>query len=68
MKKLIFILLLVFSLPAFAQLQRNYTSYTVDNGLAQNTVWDAFQDHKGYMWFGTADGVNRFDGVYHASL
>ncbi|MEN9459886.1 MAG: hypothetical protein RL135_2514, partial [Bacteroidota bacterium] len=62
MKKLIFILLLVFNLPAFAQLQRNYTSYTVDNGLAQNTVWDAFQDYKGYMWFGTADGVNRFDG------
>jgi signal transduction histidine kinase/ligand-binding sensor domain-containing protein len=62
MKKLIFILLLIFSLPAFAQLQRNYTSYTVDNGLAQNTVWDAFQDYKGYMWFGTADGVNRFDG------
>jgi signal transduction histidine kinase/ligand-binding sensor domain-containing protein len=47
---------------AQAQLQRNYTSYTVDNGLAQNTVWDAFQDCRGYMWFGTADGVNRFDG------
>lgn len=46
----------------FAQLQRNYTSYTVDNGLAQNTVWDVFQDYKGYMWFGTADGIDRFDG------
>lgn len=47
---------------ANAQLQRNYTIYNVDNGLAQNTVWDAIQDNKGFMWFGTADGINRFDG------
>lgn len=50
------------SFSLFAQLQRNYSSYTVDNGLAQNSVWDAFQDYRGYMWFGTADGINRFDG------
>lgn len=58
-------ILLCFNL--FAQNLRNYTSYTVDNGLAQNTVWDAYQDYKGFMWFGTADGVNRFDGykMYH---
>ncbi|MCU0441696.1 MAG: histidine kinase [Bacteroidia bacterium] len=55
-------LLLAFSVACFAQLQRNYTSYTVDNGLAQNTVWDVFQDYKGFMWFGTADGIDRFDG------
>jgi signal transduction histidine kinase len=47
---------------AQAQLQRNYTSYNVDNGLAQNTVWDALQDSKGYLWLGTADGISRFDG------
>ncbi len=45
-----------------AQLQRNYTTYNVDNGLAQNTVWDAIQDYRGFMWFSTADGLNRFDG------
>jgi signal transduction histidine kinase/ligand-binding sensor domain-containing protein len=62
MRTFLFFLLLTISLPLCAQLQRNYTSYTVDNGLAQNTVWDAFQDYKGFMWFGTADGINRFDG------
>lgn len=62
MKQLYLILFSFISLFANAQLQRNYTSYTVDNGLAQNTVWDAFQDHRGFMWFGTADGINRFDG------
>lgn len=62
-----FILIIVIPLVVSAQSQRNYTSYTVDNGLAQNTVWDAFQDYKGFMWFGTADGINRFDGykMYH---
>lgn len=62
MKTVFSFILLLFHLAAFAQLQRSYTSYTVDNGLAQNTVWDAFQDYKGFMWFGTADGVSRFDG------
>lgn len=62
MKQLYLTLFCFISLFANAQLQRKYGSYTVDNGLAQNTVWDAFQDHKGYMWFGTADGINRFDG------
>jgi signal transduction histidine kinase/ligand-binding sensor domain-containing protein len=62
MKLVLTYILLFLHIACFGQLKRNYTSYTVDNGLAQNTVWDAFQDHKGYMWFGTADGINRFDG------
>jgi signal transduction histidine kinase/ligand-binding sensor domain-containing protein len=62
MKIIVFILSNFFLYIATAQQLRNYTSYTVDNGLAQNTVWDALQDYKGFMWFGTADGINRFDG------
>lgn len=63
---LVFVCLLL-SLLGNAQMQRNYTSYTVDNGLTQNSVWDVYQDYKGFMWFGTADGINRFDGykMYH---
>lgn len=56
------IVFLLYAAISVGQTQRNFTSYTVDNGLAQNTVWAAFQDYKGYMWFGTADGINRFDG------
>ncbi len=33
-----------------------------DDGLSQNSVTAAFCDHKGYMWFGTMNGLNRFDG------
>lgn len=31
-------------------------------GLSQNTVLDIFQDRHGYIWVGTQEGLNRFDG------
>lgn len=36
--------------------------YGPESGLSQNTVNCILQDHKGMMWFGTYDGLNRFDG------
>ncbi|MBN2484798.1 MAG: PAS domain-containing protein [Bacteroidales bacterium] len=36
---------------------------TVDNGLSQNTVELFFQDSKGFIWIGTRDGINKFDGI-----
>ncbi|ERM83078.1 hypothetical protein P872_06280 [Rhodonellum psychrophilum GCM71 = DSM 17998] len=34
----------------------------VENGLSHNTVFTIFQDKTGFMWFGTKDGLNRYDG------
>nr|WP_183580900.1 hybrid sensor histidine kinase/response regulator transcription factor [Mucilaginibacter sp. X5P1] len=34
----------------------------IDQGLSNNAVRCIFQDHKGFLWFGTFDGLNRYDG------
>ena len=35
---------------------------SIEEGLSQSTVGCILQDHKGYMWFGTEDGLNKYDG------
>ncbi|HEY3644801.1 MAG TPA: diguanylate cyclase [Gammaproteobacteria bacterium] len=38
-------------------------TWSVEQGLPQITVLSMVQDPQGYMWFGTQDGLARFDGV-----
>ncbi len=40
---------------------------TIDNGLPQNSVIAIAQDKHGFMWFGTQDGLCRYDG-YHVNV
>jgi len=52
-----------FSLRALSQHQPlMFEHLTVDDGLSQNSVNAILEDHKGFLWFGTADGLNRYDG------
>lgn len=39
-----------------------FKHYKVEDGLSHNTVLSSLQDKKGFMWFGTKNGLNRFDG------
>jgi len=39
-----------------------FRKYQVENGLSHNTIGCILQDSYGFMWFGTSDGLNRFDG------
>ena len=61
MKFLKIILLLLFSQFTFGQ---NPYYYSIDktNGLPSNSVYDIFQDSKGFMWFATGKGLCRYDG------
>ncbi|TAK56492.1 MAG: hypothetical protein EPO24_11190 [Bacteroidetes bacterium] len=40
----------------------NVKKITIEDGLSQNTVFCMHQDRTGYLWFGTKDGLNKFDG------
>jgi ligand-binding sensor domain-containing protein/two-component sensor histidine kinase len=57
------ILIFFFTLNVFpASSEYIFRQLTVDDGLSQSTVFATLQDSRGYMWFGTIDGLNRYDG------
>src|SRR5690606_34800322 len=58
---LIYLLLLVSGGHVLGQ-SFNFRHYQVENGLSNNSVHAVLQDSDGFIWFGTKDGLNRFDG------
>ena len=41
----------------------NFENITIDDGLSQSTVEVIFQSSQGYIWIGTNDGLNRYNGT-----
>jgi signal transduction histidine kinase/streptogramin lyase/ActR/RegA family two-component response regulator len=39
-----------------------FENISIEQGLSQSAVFCIFQDSRGFMWFGTEDGLNRYDG------
>ena len=60
--------LLLFGMLCFSNelaAQENYVRFkrlTINDGLSLSSVYDIYQDSKGFMWFGTEDGLNKYDG------
>src|SRR5690554_2905571 len=62
-KCLLFLLLqLILPHELFSQ-DLMFKNISVEDGLSNNFVTSIHQDSRGYMWFGTLDGIDRFDGA-----
>ena len=42
--------------------EKRFIRYTIQDGLSDNWVTGLAQDEKGFLWIGTQNGLNRFDG------
>jgi ligand-binding sensor domain-containing protein/signal transduction histidine kinase len=60
-----FLLVCLVSVSCFAFSQKQNLKFdhlTTLDGLSQSNVLCIFQDSRGFMWFGTQDGLNKYDG------
>ncbi len=65
MLKQLKILIALFFIPVFLSAQyenMKFEHLTVEGGLSNNNVYCILQDRLGFMWFGTGNGLNRYDG------
>ncbi len=60
--KLLVLIILFFSLSKVFSLEVNFEHIGAKEGLSQISVLSIYQDKLGYMWFGTREGLNRYDG------
>ena len=65
--KIIAFVLFVFLLPIYNQIYAQdydltFNQLTIQEGLSQSSVFKIMQDSRGFLWFATQDGLNRYDG------
>jgi signal transduction histidine kinase/CheY-like chemotaxis protein/ligand-binding sensor domain-containing protein len=63
LRLLVVLLLLVIGVGLFGQnRQLKFSHLDRDKGLSQSNVLTVLQDKRGFMWFATRDGLNKYDG------
>jgi ligand-binding sensor domain-containing protein/serine phosphatase RsbU (regulator of sigma subunit) len=61
MFRLLFFLTLCLVFNGFSQ-TFNFNQFSTKNGLSQDFIYTINQDNNGYLWIGTGEGLNQFDG------
>ena len=61
-KNVVIIIILIYSNLTAQTLQNNFIHYSQKDGLPSNDVHSMIQDHLGYIWIGTSNGLTRYDG------
>ena len=59
---IIFFAILNFPTKSFSQKNIDFEHVTLKDGLSQSSVKCIMQDSNGFLWFGTADGLNKYNG------
>ena len=65
MKPCCYLFFLLLIIPFFGSTQNKHFKFEhllADAGLSQSNVISILQDSRGFMWFGTRDGLNKYDG------
>ena len=64
MKKIFFLTFIIFShyFSVSQTIIPRFETLGVNDGLPHSSVYSIYQDQKGFMWFGTANGLSRYDG------
>ncbi len=64
-----FLWFLLVGMYGFAQISDiTFRRVTLKDGLSQTSVYSIYQDYRGFMWFGTYEGLNRYDGRHVINL
>lgn len=59
---ILLLLSMVANIPTTQGQQIRFDKLTVADGLSSNSVYSILQDSKGILWFGTLDGLSKYDG------
>ncbi len=59
---IVFLFLIIFPECLISQNNYIYRNLRIEDGLSQSTIFSLAQDKNGYIWIGTADGLDRYDG------